>query len=253
MQRKFESWNPVTGCSKISEGCRNCYAEGFALRLKKMGAPGYENGFEFSLHPDRLQLPLKRKSPTWYFVSSMSDVFHEAMPDAFLDEILDVIRRTPRHLFQMLTKRASRMKDYFKTREIPRNLWLGVTVENIRHGLPRIDELRQVAATVRFLSVEPLLEDIGTPDLTGIHWVLVGGESGPKARRMKKDWVLNIRDLCERDGIAFTFRQWGSRGPDGIWREKHENGRLLDGKLYNAVPDEPDTPVTQISLFGEDG
>ncbi|HFD86484.1 MAG TPA: phage Gp37/Gp68 family protein, partial [Gammaproteobacteria bacterium] len=209
-----QTWNPTTGCTKISPGCKHCYAETMAHRLHAMGAPGYEQGFSLSLHPDRLSQPLKRKKPTIYFVNSMSDLFHEAIPDSFLDQVMDVIQKTPQHTYQILTKRAERLSHYFRERACPDNVWLGVSVEDRRYGVPRIDLLRKVDANIRFLSIEPLLEDIGTIDLTGIHWVIVGGESGPKARPMRAEWVENIQCQAEQAGVAFFFKQWGTWGAD---------------------------------------
>lgn len=205
-----KTWNPTAGCSKVSSGCKNCYAETMAIRLKAMGVAGYENGFEFSIVPHRLNEPLKRMKPTVYFVNSMSDLFHEKMPESYLDKIFDVIANTPRHTYQILTKRAGRMNKYLVKRKIPENIWLGVTVENKNEGMSRIDKLRDLKAKVRFLSVEPLLEDLGKINLKNIDWVIVGGESGPKARPMEKEWVINIKDQCEKNNIAFFFKQWGT-------------------------------------------
>lgn len=230
------TWNPVTGCTKLSAGCKNCYAETLAKRLRAMGAPGYEKGFRVSLHPERLEHPIARQKPTTYFVNSMSDLFHEAIPDSFIDEVLEVISKTPQHTYQILTKRAERLPLYFRHRRCPRNAWLGVSVENRPHGLPRISHLRAVAAPVRFLSIEPLLEHLGEIDLTGIHWVIVGGESGKKARPMAPQWVQDIRRQADDQGIAFFFKQWGSWGADGVKRSKKRNGRTLAGTTFNAMP-----------------
>jgi len=232
-----ETWNPTTGCNKVSAGCKYCYAETMANRLQAMGTPGYENGFNFSIMPERLEQPLKRKKATKYFVNSMSDLFHEDMPLSFLDKIMDVIKRTPRHIYQILTKRENKMADYFSTREIPSNIWLGVTVENKKHGLPRVDKLRGLNASIKFLSVEPLLEDLGEINLSGIDWVIVGGESGPKARPMKEEWALNIKNSCEDQSVAFFFKQWGTWGIDGVRRSKKSNGRELEGQEWNAFPE----------------
>lgn len=232
-----ETWNPTTGCTKVSAGCKNCYAEVMANRLQAMGTPGYENGFEFSIMPDRLEQPLKKKKATKYFVNSMSDLFHEKMPQQFLDKILGVIDLTPQHIYQILTKREDAMFEYFQNRKIPENIWLGVTVDDKKHGVPRIDKLRNINATIKFLSVEPLLEDIGEIDLTGIHWVIVGGESGAKARPMKKEWALNVKRQCEEQNVAFFFKQWGTWGADGVKRSKKTNGRILNGKEWNEFPE----------------
>jgi protein gp37 len=231
-----QTWNPVVGCTKISPGCMNCYAEIMARRLQAMGTPGYENGFTPSIRPEKLSEPLNRKKKTIYFVNSMSDVFHEAVPIEFIDKIFDVIRKTPQHTYQILTKRADRLATYFTTHEPPENAWLGVSVENVKHGLPRIDLLRTVNAKVRFLSVEPLLEDLGTINLDSIHWVIVGGESGPKARPMQEAWVENIRCQCETAGTAFFFKQWGGWGADGQKRAKKQNGRQLNGRTWDDMP-----------------
>jgi protein gp37 len=231
-----QTWNPTTGCTKVSAGCKHCYAEVMARRLKAMGAPGYEKGFKLALHPERLLQPVKRRKPTTYFVNSMSDLFHGSVGDAFLDAVFDVIERTPQHTYQILTKRAERLPRYFAKRSCPRNVWLGVSVENKRHGVPRIDELRKVDAHIRFLSVEPLLEDVGELDLRGIHWLIVGGESGPKARPMREDWAINVQRQAERAGAAFFFKQWGGWGADGVRRHKKANGRDLQGRVYDNYP-----------------
>lgn len=231
-----QTWNPAVGCTKISQGCKFCYAETMAKRLKAMGAPGYENGFSLRLLPERLQDPIKRRKATVYFVNSMSDLFHERVPDSYIDQVFDVIRTTPHHTYQILTKRAARMRRYFKTRSVPKNAWLGVSVENKKHGVPRIDYLRQVPAEIRFLSVEPLLEDVGKLNLTDIHWVIVGGESGPRARPMKLEWVESVRHQCKAQKVAFFFKQWGGWGADGKRRAKSKNGRLLNGKTWDEMP-----------------
>ncbi|ROT94363.1 phage Gp37/Gp68 family protein [Marinobacter sp. R17] len=230
------TWNPMTGCTKVSPGCKNCYAEEMAKRLQAMGTPGYENGFELSLLTERLEQPLRRKKPTKYFVNSMSDLFHEAVPDQFLDRVFDVISRTPQHTYQILTKRAQRMADYFEGRSAPKNAWLGVSVEDRKYGVPRIDLIRRVPATVRFLSVEPLLEDVGKLDLTNIHWVIVGGESGRKARPLREEWVNRIQVQCEEQNVAFFFKQWGTWGADGKKRNKKANGREFQGRVWDEMP-----------------
>jgi len=230
------TWNPSAGCTKVSSGCQNCYAETMAIRLQGTGAVGYENGFEFNTVPSRLNDPLKRKKPTVFFVNSMSDIFHENMPKDYLDRIFEVIENTPRHTYQILTKRADRMLQYLSQREIPKNIWLGVTVENKQQGLPRIDKLRNLPASVKFLSVEPLLEDLGDMNLRNIDWVIVGGESGNKARPMDKEWVVNIKKQCEAEDIPFFFKQWGTWGEDGIKRNKKLNGKKLEGKIWQQFP-----------------
>ena len=231
-----QTWNPTAGCTKISAGCKNCYAETMAIRLKAIGVRGYENGFQFSIVPERLNEPLKRKKPTVYFVNSMSDLFHRDMLNDYLDKIFEVIRKTPYHTYQILTKRADKMFEYFKNKEVPENIWLGVTVENKKDGLPRIDFLRQLKASVLFLSIEPLLEDLGKINLTNIDWVIVGGESGPKARPMDKEWVVNIKKQCNENNIAFFFKQWGTWGADKVKRNKKLNGKELDGKIWQEYP-----------------
>ncbi len=231
------TWNPVTGCTKVSAGCKNCYAEHLSHRLRAIGVKGYERGFELTLHPERLSAPLGRKKPTVWFVNSMSDLFHEKVPFEFIGGVMETIRQTPQHTYQILTKRPIRMVRYFAKREVPENAWLGVSVENQRHGAPRIDALRRIRARVRFLSCEPLLEDLGEIDLREIHWVIVGGESGHKARPMRKEWAENIRRQCAAERVAFFFKQWGAFGEDGVKRAKKANGRYLDGREWSAFPE----------------
>jgi protein gp37 len=229
------TWNPSTGCNKVSAGCKNCYAETMSKRLKAMGANGYENGFEFMLMRERINMPLKIKKPTKFFVNSMSDLFHEEMPYEFLDKVFETIKNTPQHTYQILTKREEILVDYFKSRNVPRNVWLGVSVEN-QKTKNRIDALREVDADIRFLSLEPLLEDLGELDLSNIHWAIVGGESGYKARPMDKKWAVSIQEQCEKQGTAFFFKQWGTWGADGVKRSKKANGRVLLGKEWNEEP-----------------
>lgn len=231
-----QTWNPVTGCTKVSPGCKFCYAESMAKRLQKMGTNGYENGFGLSLLPERLEQPKQRRKPTIWFVNSMSDLFHERVPFSFVDSVVGTISATPYHRYQILTKRPARMAKYFSTRPVPENAWLGTSVENRKHGVGRIDVLRSIQAKVRFLSIEPLLENLGSIDLQGISWVIVGGESGPKARPMQPEWARSIRDQCEAVDVPFFFKQWGSHGVDGIKRAKRDNGRHLDGQIYNHMP-----------------
>ncbi len=207
-----------------------------AKRLQAMGVKGYENGFEFTILPERLEQPLKKKKPTKFFVNSMSDLFHEQMPVDFLDKIFKIIEQTPQHIYQILTKRENRMAEYFEDKVPPKNVWLGVTVEDKKSGLPRIEKLRHIPATIKFLSMEPLLEDLGEVDLSGIDWVIVGGESGPKARPMKEEWVNNIKKQCEKFGIPFFFKQWGTWGADMVKRNKKKNGRMFQGKLWEEYP-----------------
>ncbi|MCY3803465.1 MAG: phage Gp37/Gp68 family protein [Gammaproteobacteria bacterium] len=230
------TWNPTTGCTKVSPGCKHCYAKTMADRLHVMGVPGYESAFRLTLHPERLSQPLHRKKPTTYFVNSMSDLFHKEVPDSFLDQVMGVIGKTPHHTYQILTKRADRLPVYFGKQDCPSNAWIGVSVENRRHGLPRIDHLRQVDAQIRFLSIEPLLESLGQINLDGISWVIVGGESGSKARPMQAEWLEEIRQQAESAGVAFFFKQWGAWGADGVKRSKKANGRIYKEKTWDEMP-----------------
>lgn len=232
-----QTWNPVTGCTKISPGCKHCYAETLSKRLRAMGTPGYEQKFsEINLLPERLTQPLERKKPTMYFVNSMSDLFHEEVPFEYIDKVFEVIIQTPHHIYQILTKRSERMRDYFKNRKVPKNAWIGVSVEDRKYGLPRIPHLQEIDAETRFLSIEPLLESLGRIRLKGIHWVIVGGESGAKARPMNEQWVLSIRNQCNKARVDFFFKQWGAWGADGIKRSKSANGRKLEGKTWDMIP-----------------
>jgi len=232
-----QTWNPTVGCTKVSPGCKNCYAEVMARRLQAIGVHGYENGFlRLTLLPERLAEPLGRHKPTIYFVNSMSDLFHDKVPFEYVRRVFDVMARAPQHTFQVLTKRAARMAEFCRGITVPSNVWLGVSVENRKHGLPRIDVLREIDAQVRFLSVEPLLEDLGRFDLSGIHWVIVGGESGRKARPMKPEWVENVKAQCDAAAVAFFFKQWGTWGADGQKRSKHANGRRYRGKVWDRMP-----------------
>ena len=231
-----QTWNPTVGCTKISPGCKNCYAETMAKRLQAMGMRGYENGFRLTLMPERLSEPLERRKPTVYFVNSMSDLFHEKVPFDYIRQVFDVMAQAPQHTFQVLTKRAERMAEFCAGVTVPPNVWLGVSVENRKHGVPRIGVLREIEASVRFLSIEPLLEHLGEIDLTGIHWVIVGGESGPKARPMKREWVDDIKRQCDQADVAFFFKQWGTWGADGQKRTKKENGRRYRGRVWDAMP-----------------
>lgn len=231
-----KTWNPITGCTKKSAGCAHCYAEVMARRLKAMRLEKYRNGFDLTMHEDDLEEPLQWKKPHNIFVCSMSDIFHEDVPFDFVDRIMGTIRKTPQHRYQILTKRAERMAEYFKIRDIPQNVWLGVTVE-CPTSKSRIDLLREMNATVKFLSCEPLIEDLGELNLEGIDWVIVGGESGQQARPMKPDWVINIKEQVERQGAAFFFKQWGTWGSDGVKRNKHVNGKLLQGEVIQQMPE----------------
>lgn len=232
-----QTWNPVAGCSKVSPGCKHCYAEKMAHRLKAMGVKGYENGFDITLVPDRIEQPLNRKIPTTWFVNSMSDLFHESVPFEYIDRVFDVMKQADQHIFQVLTKRAERMAEYFQNKSLlPDHIWLGVSVEDKKYGIPRIDFLRQTPAKIKFLSVEPLLEYLGIIDLSEIDWVIVGGESGNKARRMMPFWVEDIHRQCQQSQVPFFFKQWGSWSSDGIVRNKKVNGRLLHGKHWDEMP-----------------
>ena len=230
-----KTWNPITGCTKRSPGCAHCYAEVLSRRLCAMGLAKYENEFQLTLHPQTLDEPKTWRKSHNIFVCSMSDLFHEMVPFDFIDRVMSTIEETPQHRYQILTKRAERMSSYFSQHAIPTNVWLGTTVE-CRSVLHRIDILRQMDATVRFLSCEPLLEDLGEVDLSGIDWVIVGGESGPHARPMSQEWVLSLRDQVKVSGAAFFFKQWGTWGSDGIKRSKQRNGKRLQGKVIQEMP-----------------
>lgn len=230
-----KTWNPITGCTKKSTGCIHCYAEIMAKRLMAMGQPKYSNGFAVTLHEQCLKDPLGWKKPHNIFVCSMSDLFHEDVPFEFIDKIFEIIKTTPQHRYQLLTKRAERMSAYFHSHEIPENVWLGVTVE-AKSTKYRIDYLRRMEATVKFLSCEPLVENLENIDLNGIDWIIVGGESGPKARPMDETWVFNIQKQAEEQNTKFFFKQWGTWGADGVKRNKHANGKLLNGKIIQEMP-----------------
>lgn len=231
------TWNPVTGCTKVSQGCKYCYAEVLARRLHAMGASGYENEFKIvTCHESRLSQPLQRKKSTMYFVNSMSDLFHPHVPFDFIEKVMDVIEKSPWHTYQILTKRPGQMAKFFSKRPVPANAWLGVSVENQKQGVPRIDILRGINAHVRFLSVEPLLEDLGDLDLSDIHWVIVGGESGAKARPMNSKWVANIKRQCRKAQSAFFFKQWGTYDKDGVRRGKKGSGRVYAGRTWDEMP-----------------
>lgn len=231
------TWNPVVGCTKISAGCKHCYAEVMARRLKAMGVKGYEDGFKkVRTLPNRLQEPLVRRRPTLYFVNSMSDLFHDQVPISFIDRVFDVMASAEHHTFQILTKRAQRLAEYTMHRPVTDNVWIGVSVENKRHGVPRIAHLQTAVANTRFLSVEPLLEDVGVLDLSGIDWVIVGGESGPGARPMRTEWARSVKQQCEAQGVLFFFKQWGAHGDDGTKRSKKANGRMFDGRTWDDMP-----------------
>ena len=227
------TWNPVRGCSKISPGCVHCYAETFAERFRGVPEHPFEFGFDLRLVPDKLGDPIRWSKPKKIFVNSMSDLFHEDVSDDYIEKVCRVMLAANWHTYQILTKRADRMAASLQGKLLKAakasHIWWGVSVENRKHGLPRIDKLRSANPTVAFLSIEPLLEDLGTVDLRGIQWVIVGGESGPGARPMDAEWVRNIRDHCTKSGVAFFFKQWG-----GV--RKKQAGRRLDGKTHDDYP-----------------
>lgn len=228
IQWTHSSWNPVTGCDHVSPGCDNCYAERMAHRLQAMGVAKYRNGFNVTLHPNTLDHPLKWETPRLIFVNSMSDLFHPEVPISFVRKVFDTIGRARQHQFQLLTKRSKRLLRLSGKLDWPDNLWMGVTVE-LRDYLFRINDLRRTPATIKWLSLEPLLGDLGDVDLTDIDWVVVGGESGPGARPIKRAWVANLRSQCRKQNVPFFFKQWG--GPN-----KKSTGRLLDGREYSEYP-----------------
>ncbi len=234
------TWNPITGCTQISAGCAHCYAERMARRLQAMGSPNYKNGFKVTLHPQTLDMPLKWRKPRIIFVNSMSDMFHKDVPTEYIRRIFDVMQNSPQHVFQILTKRSGRLRKLSPRLSWPANVWMGVTVESDRY-YHRFDDLRATGAALKFVSLEPLLSSLPKLDLDGIHWAIAGGESGPGARPMEKDWVLEILRQCRAQNVPFFFKQWG-----GV--NKKKAGRLLDGQLYEEVPDCLAEHHPQISL-----
>jgi len=222
------TWNPVTGCSKVSEGCRHCYAERMAKRLQAMGNARYENGFRVTLHDDLVDLPRRMRQPRVIFINSMSDLFHERVPDDFIRRVFDTMVACPQHTFQVLTKRSERLRVLGRRLPWPANVWMGVSIEDDR-VMHRVDDLRMVPAAVRFLSCEPLIGPLDDLSLEGISWVIVGGESGPGARRMAKAWADSIRRQCKTARVPFFFKQWG-----GV--RKHRTGRTLNGRIYDEMP-----------------
>jgi protein gp37 len=227
------TWNPVRGCTKISPGCKHCYAETFAERFRGVKGHPYEQGFDLRLVPEKLTEPLLWRSPKLVFVNSMSDLFQPGVPDFYIDAVCRVMVKANWHTFQVLTKRSERLKELLNGRlrfaAKQNHIWWGVSVEDRKYGLPRVEDLQRTRANVRFLSIEPLLEDLGTFDLSGIAWAIVGGESGPGARPMKEEWVVSIRDLCHEFHVPFFFKQWGGA-------RKKRNGRLLEGRTYDEYP-----------------
>jgi protein gp37 len=222
------TWNPLTGCTKVSPGCKHCYAERMALRLQAMGQPNYVNGFKLTMHEHMLEVPLRWKKPRMIFVSSMSDLFHQDAPLEFIQKVFKVMRRASWHTFQVLTKRSRRLLELDPEINWPTNVWMGVSVENKDYTF-RIDHLRQTGALVKFLSLEPLLGPLADLDLHGINWVIVGGESGPGARPLAKEWVVDIKDQCLAAHVPFFFKQWG-----GVKRKR--NGRVLQGRTWDEMP-----------------
>lgn len=223
------TWNPATGCTKISTGCENCYAERMAIRLKAMGQENYKNGFKPTIHEHVLDLPYKWKKPQTIFVNSMSDLFHRDTPTDFILKTFTVMEKANWHRFQILTKRSTRLRELSRKLHWTPNIWMGVTVENKKY-ISRIDDLHHSGANVKFLSLEPLLGPLSNLNLEGIDWVIVGGESGPGARPMKESWVTDIRDQCLKTGTAFFFKQWGGTN-------KKKNGRMLDGHTWDQMPE----------------
>jgi protein gp37 len=232
------TWNPVTGCTKVSSGCTNCYAERMALRLQAMGNPSYTNGFSVTLHEDLLDLPLKWRKPQTIFVNSMSDLFHEDIPAEFILRVFNIMRRADWHCYQILTKRSERMLELSPRLPWTSNIWMGVTVEEKNYTY-RIEHLKRTSAKVKFLSLEPLLSPIHNLQLKEIDWIIVGGESGPNARPMKKDWVIDIRNQCQSEKVPFFFKQWGGRN-------KKKAGRELEGRVWDEIPSL--LPNTQFSF-----
>lgn len=222
------TWNPITGCTKISEGCFNCYAERMTKRLKAMGQPNYKNGFDLTVHPNTLEKPLTWKTPQMIFVNSMSDLFHTNVPIDFILRVFSIMKTASWHQFQVLTKRADRLAELNQELEWSENIWMGVSVEN-QNYTSRIDKLQNTSAKIKFISFEPLLGPINKLNLAGIDWAIVGGESGPGARVMEYDWAVKIREECQKSNVPFFFKQWG-----GVRKKKA--GRVLDNKTWNEMP-----------------
>lgn len=223
------TWNPVTGCTKVSAGCANCYAERMARRLQAMGQPNYRNGFDVTVHEHMLDRPLGWKTPQVVFVNSMSDLFHEDVPLEFIQRVFATMRAASWHVFQVLTKRSERLLEVGQDMNWPENVWMGVSIESSEYRC-RLDHLRRVDAAVKFTSLEPLIASVGELDLTGIDWVICGGESGPGARPMREQWAVDVRDQCLDAGVPFFFKQWG-----GV--RKKANGRQLQGELWDEMPE----------------
>lgn len=227
------TWNPVRGCTKVSPGCKHCYAEVLAERFRGVPGHAYERGFDLRLVPEKLAEPLRWSKSRMIFVNSMSDLFHEKVPDSYITKVAEIMSVAQWHTFQVLTKRSERMKSMLKTslRRYARHphIWWGVSVEDTKYGLPRIEDIRSSPAAVRFLSIEPLLEDIGRINLNGISWAIVGGESGPNARPVRTEWIVSLRDQCKAAGVPFFFKQWGGK-------QKKRAGRLLEGRTHDEFP-----------------
>lgn len=239
------TWNPVTGCTQISPGCANCYAKTFAERFRGVSGHPYEMGFEVTLRRDRLDQPLSWKKPQLVFVNSMSDLFHERVPDEFVRQVFDTMKAAHRHRFQLLTKRPERLVEMAPSLPFPKNLWVGVSVENQR-WTSRIEELRKIPAAVRFLSCEPLLGPLEL-NLVDIDWVIVGGESGHHARPMKAEWAREVRRQCEAQGVPFFFKQWGTYDAAGVRRGKSKSGRILDNQVWDGLPREALSPQSDVA------
>ncbi len=235
------TWNPLTGCDKISPGCKHCYAERMAKRLKAMGQTNYRNEFALTLHPHVLELPLRWKQPQMIFVNSMSDLFHERVPESYIQKVFATMRRAHWHQFQILTKRSERLREMNSRIDWPENVWMGVSVENAKYA-SRIADLQMTSAKIRFLSLEPLIGDLGALNLQSIDWVIVGGESGPGSRPMQREWVLEIQRQCESASVPFFFKQWGGTN-------KKRTGRELDGKTYDELPRRLNAPKMEQNAF----
>lgn len=237
------TWNPVRGCTKISPGCKHCYAETFAERFRDVKGHPYEQGFELRLVPEKLAEPLRWRRPKMIFVNSMSDLFHERVPDDYIVAVARIMSVAKWHTYQVLTKRAERLQRLLNTKlnfaAEQDHIWWGVSVEDKEYGVPRIAQLQKANAAIRFLSIEPLLEELGKIELNGIHWVIVGGESGPGARPIEKEWVVDLRNQCKMSGVPFFFKQWG-----GV--RKKSSGRRLEGKTYDEFPDRVQYPVSSV-------
>lgn len=223
------TWNPTTGCTKISTGCTNCYAEKMSFRLQKMGNPKYQDGFKIKIHPNSLNEPYSWKKPSMVFVNSMSDIFHESIPFSFIEQVFKVMNDNQMHVFQVLTKRSKILKEYAKHLNWTKNIWMGVSIEDVNQVF-RMEELKETDAAIKFLSCEPLLADLGKLKLSGINWVIVGGESGSGSRPMDEAWVQNILNQCDKQRVPFFFKQWGGFN-------KKKNGRILNGRTYSDMPE----------------